>query len=49
MGYYGNDPIWNYDLKDYGTSFQVLYQEDEAVTALPENWDFTPVPRLPET
>ena len=49
LGYYGNDPIWNYDLKDYGTSFQVLYQEDEAVTALPENWDFTPVPRLPET
>ena len=49
LGYYGNDPIWNYDLKDYGTSFQVLYQEDEAVTALQENWDFTPVPRLPET
>ena len=49
LGYYGNDPIWNYDLKDYGTSFQVLYQEDEAVTALPENWDFTPVPWLPET
>ena len=49
LGYYGNDPIWNYDLKDYGTSFQVLYQEDEAVTALPEDWDFTPVPRLPET
>ena len=49
LGYYGNDPIWNYDLKDYGTSFQVLYQEDEAVTALPENWDFTPVPQLPET
>ena len=49
LGYYGNDPIWNYDLKDYGTSFQVLYQEDEAVTALPENWDFTPVQRLPET
>lgn len=49
LGYYGNDPIWNYCLKDYGTSFQILYQEDEAVTALPENWDFTPVPRLPET
>ena len=43
------DRIWNYDLKDYGTSFQILYQEDEAVTALPEDWDFTPVPRLPET
>ena len=49
LGYYGNDPIWNYCLKDYGTSFQILYQEDEAVTALPEDWDFTPVPRLPET
>lgn len=49
LGYYGNDPIWNYDLKDYGTSFQILYQEEDAVTALPENWDFTPVPRLPET
>ena len=49
FGYYGNDPIWNYCLKDYGTSFQILYQEDEAVTALPEDWDFTPVPRLPET
>ena len=48
LGYYGNDPIWNYDLKDYGTSFQILYQEEDAVTALPENWDFNPVPQLPE-
>ena len=42
------DRIWNYDLKDYGTSFQILYQEEDAVTALPENWDFNPVPQLPE-
>ena len=42
------DRIWNYDLKDYGTSFQILYQEEDAVTALPEDWDFNPVPQLPE-
>lgn len=49
LGYYGNDSIWNYCLKNYGRSFGILYQEDDAVTALPEDWDFTPVPRLPET
>ena len=42
------DRIWNYELEDYGTSFQILYQEEDAVTALPEDWDFTPVPQIPE-
>ena len=43
------DRIWNYELEDYGTSFQILYQDEDAVTALSEDWDFTPVPWLPET